>query len=52
MNVCVITSELNTTEKDVYMPEPVVVETEMDTRDQLITDSKSAAERDQSKYEP
>ena len=49
VNGCVITSVLNTTEKEVKMPEPVVMVTEVDTGDTLILDPKSPAECDKSR---
>jgi hypothetical protein len=51
VNGCAINSVLNTTEKEVNMPEPVVTVTEVDTGDPLIPDPKSPSERDQSRYE-
>jgi len=51
VNGCVITTVLNTTEKEVKMPEPVVMVTEIDTGDPLILDPKSPAECDKSRYE-
>jgi len=51
LNGCVITSALNTTEKEVNMPEPVFMITEVDTGDRLSSDSKSSAEWDKSSYE-
>jgi hypothetical protein len=51
VNGCVITSVMNTTEKEVKMPEPVVMVTEVDTGDPLILDPKSPAECDKSRYE-
>ena len=51
VNGCIITSLLNATEKDVKMPEPVVMITDVDTGDPLILDPKSPAECDKSRYE-
>jgi hypothetical protein len=51
VNGCVITSVLNTTEKEVNMPEPVVMVTDVDTGDPLVPDPKSPVERDTSRYE-
>ena len=51
LNECVITSALNTTEKEVNMPEPIVMIIEVDTWDRLIPDPKSPAEWDKSRYE-
>ena len=50
VNRCVITSVLNTTEKQVKMPEPLMV-TEVDTGDPLILHPNSPAECDKSRYE-
>jgi len=50
-NGCVITSVLNTTEKEVNKPEPAVMVTEVDTGDPLVSDPKSPAEWDKSRYE-
>ena len=50
-NGCIITSVLNTTEKEVNMPEPVFMVTEVDTGDLLVSDPKSPAEWDKSIYE-
>jgi hypothetical protein len=51
VNGCVITSVLNTTEKEVNMPKPVVMLTGVDTGDPLVPDPKSPAEWDNSRYE-
>jgi hypothetical protein len=51
VNGCVITIVLNTIEKEVNMPEPVVMVTEVDTGDSLIPDPKRPAECDKSRYE-
>jgi hypothetical protein len=51
VNGCVITSVLNTTEKEVKMPEPVVMVTEVDIGDLLILDPKIPAECDKTRYE-
>ena len=51
VNGCVITSVLNTTEKEVNMLEPVVVVTEVDTGDPLVRNTKCSAEWDKSRYE-
>jgi hypothetical protein len=51
VNGCVMISLLNTTEKEVEMPEPVVMVTEVDTRNQLILDAKNPAKCDNSRYE-
>jgi len=48
---CVITSVLKTTEKEVSMPEPVVMVTEVDTGGPLILDPNSPQELDKSRYE-
>ena len=50
VNGCVITSVLNTSEKEVKMPEPVVMVTEVDTGDPLILDPKIPAECDKKEY--
>jgi hypothetical protein len=47
----VITSVLNTTEKEVNMPKYVVILTGVDTGDPLVPDPKSPAEWDKSRYE-
>jgi hypothetical protein len=51
VNRCVITSVSNTTEKEVNMPEHIVMVTEVDTRDPLVSDPKSLAEWYKSRYE-
>ena len=51
VNGCVITSVLNTNEKEVKMPESVVMVTEVDTGNPLILDPKSPTECDKSRYE-
>jgi hypothetical protein len=51
LNGCVIIRVLITTEKEVNMPEPVVIVTEEDTGDPLLPVPKSPAEWDKSSYE-
>jgi len=51
VNGCVITSVLNTTEKEVNMPKPVVMVTGVDTRDPLVPDPNSTTKWDKSRYE-
>jgi hypothetical protein len=51
VNGCVITSVINTTEKEVKIMEPIVMVTEGDTGDPLIPDPKRHAEWDKSRYE-
>jgi hypothetical protein len=50
VNGCVITSVLNTTEKEVNI-QSVVIVTEVNTGDPLVPDSNSPAEWDKSRYE-
>jgi hypothetical protein len=51
VGVFVITSVLNTTEKEVNTSEPVVMVTEVDIGGSLVPDPESPAERDKSRYE-
>jgi hypothetical protein len=51
VNGCVITSVLNTTEKEVNMSKPIVMVTGVDKGDPLVPDPKSPAEWDKSRYE-
>jgi hypothetical protein len=48
---CVITSVLNTTEKEVKIPEPVFMVTNIDSDEPCRPDSKDPAEQDKSRYE-
>jgi hypothetical protein len=50
VNGCVITSVLNTTEKEVNITEPIVMVPEVDTGDPFIPDPKRHAEWDKSRY--
>jgi hypothetical protein len=51
VNGCVITSVLNTTEKEVNITEPVVMVIKVDSGDPWIPDRKDRAERDKSRYD-
>ena len=50
-NGCILTSVLNTTEKEVNMPKPVVMVTEVDNGDPLVSDPKSSTEWKESRDE-
>jgi hypothetical protein len=51
VNGCVITSVLNTTEKEANMPKPVVIVTGVDKGNPLVPDPMRPAEWDNSRYE-
>jgi hypothetical protein len=51
LNGCVIVCVLIATQKEVNMPEPVLIVTEVDTGDPLLPDPKSPADWDKSRCE-